>query len=54
MLYFATVQLCMSAEDFWLMPVGLFLDLLECHKQFMGLVKPLRFLTIDDVIPWDM
>ncbi len=41
----------MSAEDFWLMPIGLFLDLCACHKQFIGMEKPKRILTIDDIIP---
>ena len=34
-----------------LLPFGLLLDLWECHKQFLGLTKPKRELTIDDVIP---
>ena len=41
----------MRAEDFWLMPIGLFFDLWCCHKQFLGLEKPKRNLSIDDVIP---
>ena len=41
----------MSADDFWLCPLGLFLDLWACHKQFMGLEKPMRVLDIDDVMP---
>jgi hypothetical protein len=41
----------MKAEDFWTMPLGLFLDLWACHKQFLGLEKPKRELFIDDVIP---
>lgn len=40
-----------SADDFWLMPIGLFLDLWACHKQFLGMEKPRRNCTIDDVIP---
>ena len=43
----------MSAEDFWLMSIGLFLDLWTCHKQFIGKEKPKRDWTIDDVIPND-
>ena len=35
-----------------LLPFGLLLDLWECHKQFLGLAKPKRELTIDDVIPY--
>ncbi|MBP2070563.1 hypothetical protein J2Z80_000061 [Thermoanaerobacterium butyriciformans] len=34
------------------MPIGYLLDLWECHKQFLGLAKPKRMLTIDDVIPY--
>jgi hypothetical protein len=41
----------MSAEDFWLTPLGLFLDLWSCHKQFLGIEKARREITIDDVIP---
>ncbi len=41
----------MSAEDFWLMPIGLFLDLWACHKQYLGIEKPMKNRTIDDVIP---
>ena len=40
----------MSAEEFWLMPIGLFLDLWACHKQFNGLAKPKREYDIDDII----
>jgi len=32
----------MNADEFWLMPFGLFLDLWECHKQFLGIAKPKR------------
>jgi len=39
-----------KAEDFWLMPLGFFLDLWACHKQFMGLEKPKRIFSIDDLI----
>jgi hypothetical protein len=41
----------MSAEDFWLTPVGLFLDLWTCHKQWHGLEKPKREIFITDIIP---
>lgn len=36
------------------MPIGLLLDLIECHKQYHGLAKPRRELSIDDVIPFDI
>ncbi len=34
------------------MPIGLLLDLIECHKQYYGLAKPRREISIDDVIPF--
>jgi len=33
------------------MPIGQFLDLWTCHKQFLGIEKPAREYSIDDVIP---
>jgi hypothetical protein len=41
----------MTPDDFWLMPIGQFLDLWTCHKQWLGMEKPRRQATIDDVIP---
>jgi len=41
----------MGAEDFWLMPIGLFLDLWACQKQWCGVEKPVRVMSIDDVVP---
>jgi len=41
----------MRPEEFWLMPIGLFLDLWTCHKQWHGLEKPAREQSIDDAIP---
>jgi len=41
----------MEPDTFWLMPLGLFLDLWACHKQFLGLEKAKREMTIDDVVP---
>jgi hypothetical protein len=41
----------MTADDFWLCPLGLFMDLWECHKQFLGISKPKVELCIDDVLP---
>ena len=51
LLYYGTVQMGMSEDRFWLMPIGLFLDLFCCHKQWLGLEKPVREQTIDDVVP---
>jgi len=41
----------MSEETFWLAPLGLFLDLWECHRQFMGMSKPKQEYYIDEIIP---
>lgn len=41
----------MSSEEFWLMPVGLFLDLWECHKQWNGIARPKREFYIEDIVP---
>ena len=49
--YYGTVQMRMDAEEFWLTPLGLFLDLWTCHKQFLGMEKAKRELSIDDVVP---
>ena len=49
--YYGTVQMGMSPDDFWLMPIGLFLDLWTCHKQFLGIEKPRKNWRIDDIIP---
>ncbi len=49
--YYGTVQMRMSADEFWLMPIGLFLDLWACHKQFIGIEKAYKEISIDDVIP---
>jgi len=48
--YYGTVQMYMYPDDFWMMPIGLFLDLWACHKQFMGLEKLHKALSIDDII----
>lgn len=52
--YYGTVQLGMREVDFWLMPIGLFLDIWTCHKQFLGMEKPRKTMTIDDIIPNDV
>lgn len=51
LIYYGTVQLNHTEEEVWLMPIGHLLDLWECHKQFLGISKPKRELTIDDIIP---
>jgi hypothetical protein len=39
----------MRPETFWLIPIGLFLDLWCCYKQYHGIEKPMK--SIDEVIP---
>lgn len=51
LLYYGTVHLNRSEEETWLMPLGLLLDLWECHKQFLGMAKPKREWFIDEIIP---
>ena len=52
LLYYGIAQLHLSVEETMLMPYGLLMVLWECHKQFLGMAKPKRELTIDDVIPY--
>jgi hypothetical protein len=49
--YYGTVQMGIDEDKFWLMPIGYFLDLWTCHKQFLGMEKPRKLITIDDIIP---
>lgn len=51
LLYYGTVHLNRSEEETWLTPLGLLMDLWECHKQFLGMAKPLREWFIDEIIP---
>ena len=51
MLYYGTVQLGRSEEETWLMPFGLLMDYIECHRQFLGMAKPKIEYGIDDVLP---
>lgn len=48
--YYGTVPIGMSAEKFWLMLICLFLDLWACHKRFIGIEKPIKTRTNDDII----
>jgi len=50
-LYYGTVHLNRSEEETWLTPIGLLLDLWECHRQFLGMAKPYKEHELDDVIP---
>jgi hypothetical protein len=52
--YYGRIQMGMQPEEFWLMPMGLFLDLWACHRQWLGLEKAGRgSATIDDAIPFN-
>jgi len=33
------------------MPIGEFLDLWACHKQFLGIERPYQEQSIDDLVP---
>ena len=45
-------HLGMRQDEVWLTPIGLLLDLWECHKQYSGIAKPKREVFIDDIIPF--
>jgi hypothetical protein len=51
--FYGTVLMNMEQERFWLMPLGLFLDLWALHKQWHGIEKPDCDTNIDDIIPLD-
>ena len=40
-----------SEDETWLTPLGLLLDLWECHRQFLNMAKTKRELTIDEIMP---
>lgn len=52
LLYYGLAHLNLTQDEVWLMPFGLLLDLWECHRQYNGIAKPKREITIDDVIPF--
>ena len=54
LLYYGLALLHLEQDEFWEMPFGLLLDLIECHKQYHGISKPYRETTIDDIIPPEM
>ena len=51
LIYYGTAQLNRSETEVWLMPIGTLLDLWECHKQFLGVEKVKREVSIDEVVP---
>jgi len=54
LLYYGTVHLNRTEAETWLTPIGLLMDLWECHRQFLGLAKPKREMFIEDIIPSDL
>jgi hypothetical protein len=51
--FYGRILMGMKPEEFWLMPIGLFLDLWACHKQWHGLEKAARTEdSIDSIIPY--
>ena len=38
----------------WLMPLGHLMDQIEIYKQFHGLAKPKKEVTIDEVVPVEL
>lgn len=54
LIYYGTVHLHRGEEETWLTPIGLLLDLWECHRQFLGMAKPKRELFIDEIIVDDI
>jgi hypothetical protein len=51
LLYYGTVHLNRSVDEAWLTPIGLLMDLWECHRQFLGIAKPKREMFIEEIIP---
>ena len=54
LIYYGTVHLNRTEEETWLTPLGMLLDLWECHRQHMGWSKPYREHFIDEVLPFDI
>jgi len=48
--FYGHILMGMGENEFWLTPIGLFLDLWACFKQWHGLEKPVREKSIDDII----
>ena len=52
--YIALARLSMNRTEVGLLRFGHLLDLIECWRQEVGVSKPRRIVTIDDVIPVDI
>ena len=53
LIYYGTVHLRRTEEETWLLPLGYLLDLMECHRQYLGIAKPKMELFIEDILPSD-
>ena len=51
LIYYGVSQLHREEVEVWLMPIGELLDQWEIHKQFTGMAKPKREVSIDEIIP---
>jgi hypothetical protein len=49
LIYWGTTQLGFSLDETWLLPFGLLLDLMTCHRQFLGMEKPKREVGLDEI-----
>ncbi|WP_411161813.1 hypothetical protein [Dehalococcoides mccartyi] len=54
LLYYGTVHLNRSEDETWLTPIGLLMDLWECHRQYLGLAKPKHEMFIEEIIPSEL
>ena len=54
LLYYGIVHLNRSEDETWLMPFGLLMDFVECHRQFLGMAKPKTEYELDDILPQDI
>jgi hypothetical protein len=48
--FYGHIVFSLSDAEFWTLPLGEFLDLWTCYKQFNGIEKPHREAFIDDII----
>ena len=48
--YYDVCQMHLKLNKFWTVRSGLFMDLWERHRQYNGISKPKRNLTVNDII----
>jgi len=49
-MYYSLALMGLTQDDYWLMPIGLLLDLWTVHKQYHGIEKPYKEVFIDDIL----